>query len=93
MAVTLIPHELLKKRVFIAGGFAVYCPSMLYAVNISERLHKKFRMAETDCPMFGAIEFRGATFYWVRFCYLRFPGAYKSGQIQAAAGDLFRSTK
>jgi hypothetical protein len=88
----LLPNELLKRRVFVAGGFAVYCHSMLYAVNIAERLHKKFRHAEIDCPLFGDIEFRNESFYWVRFPFLRHPGFYKPGQNKPAAGDLFRST-
>jgi hypothetical protein len=81
MSVTFIPQELLKKRVFVAGGFAIYCSSMLFAVGIAERLHKKFRLAEQDCPLFGEIDFRGSSYYWVRFPFLRWPGAYTRKKI------------
>ena len=82
-----LPSGLKKRRVFVAGGFAVYCGSMLWAVGVAERLHKNFKLAETSCPLWGCIEFRGERVYFIRFSFLRFPGAYEPGQKEGAAAD------
>ena len=87
MATNLLPAKIKDKRVFVAGGYAIYCPGMLWAVNIAERLAKQHRFSKNGCRLWGHVVFRNETFYWIRFAFLRNPAAYDKGQIATPGND------
>lgn len=87
MGKNLLPSNIKEKRVFIAGGYAIYCSSMLWAVGIAERLASQHKKAEKGCRLWGRVIFRNETFYWIRFSFLRNPVAYEEGQKTRSAGD------